>query len=128
MQTTSSSATIREHVLDLAWSLWAELGVSSWTRRHEHWVIDPEPLIVFTAHMSDSDRRLRNEAIDWCIGYGRYVSVSRQRNLLKDGPSDVLAAFDTFAAIVNAHSNLSWPSKATAPAYRPTSALQRARR
>jgi DNA-binding transcriptional ArsR family regulator len=120
MQTASSSATLREHVLDLVWSLWAELGVSSWTRHHQQWAIDPEPLIVFTARVSESDRRLRDEAIDWCIRYGGYVSVTRLRNLLKDEPSEVLAAFDTFAAIVNAHSNLSWPSKAAAPVYRPT--------
>jgi len=119
-RTVSCSASIREHVLDLVWSLWAELGVSSWTRRHQQWAVDPEPLIVFTARVSEMDRRLRDEAIDWCIRYGRYLSATRLRNLVKDEPGGVSAAFETFAAIVNAHSSLNWPSKGDAPEYRPT--------
>src|SRR5947209_20207308 len=101
MQTASSSASIREHVLDLVWSLWAELGVSSWTRRHQQWAIDPEPLILFTAHISGADRRLRDEALDWCIRYGSYISASRLRNLLKVAPPEQQTAFETFAATVN---------------------------
>ncbi len=119
MQTTSSSASIREHVLDLVWSLWAELGVSSWTRRHGQWAVDPEPLILFTAHVSETDRRLRDEATDWCIRYGGYVSATRLRNLLKDEPADAKGAFETFAAVVNAHSGQSWPSNAEARKYQP---------
>ncbi len=120
MQTTSSSASIREHVLDLVWSLWAELGVSSWTRRHGQWAVDPEPLILFTAHVSETDRRLRDEATDWCIRYGGYVSATRLRNLLKDEPADAKGAFETFAAVVNAHSGQSWPSNAEARKYQPS--------
>src|SRR5438128_8988025 len=67
MSKTSSSEQIREHILDLVWSLWAELGVSSWIRRHQQWAIDPEPLILFTVQIGDADRRLRDEALDWCI-------------------------------------------------------------
>src|SRR5438105_10743511 len=101
MSTDSFSASIREHVLDLAWSLWAELGVSSWTRRHQQWAIDPEPLILFTAYVSESDRRLRDEAVDWCIRYGSYVSATRLRNLLKAAPPNQQLAFEMFAATVN---------------------------
>lgn len=120
MSTDSFSASIREHVLDLAWSLWAEIGVSSWTRRHQQWAIDPEPLILFTAYVSESDRRLHDEAVDWCIQYGTYTSASRLRNLLKDAPPDQHSAFETFAAAVNAHSDHRWPSAAQAPKYKPT--------
>jgi len=120
MQAASSSATLREHILDLVWSLWAELRVSSWTRHHHYWAIDPEALIVFTARASATDRRLRDETIDWCIRYGGYVSATRLRNLLRDEPPDVRAAFDAFAAIINAHSSLQWPSQANAAMYRPT--------
>jgi predicted transcriptional regulator len=120
MQIASSSATIREHVLELVWSLWAELGVSSWTRRHELWAVDPEPLILFTAYLSETDRRLRDEAIDWCIRYGEYVSATRLRNLLKDQPAEAKSAFEDFAAVVNAHSAQNWPSTAEAPRYQPS--------
>jgi DNA-binding transcriptional ArsR family regulator len=120
MQTASSSASLREHVLDLVWSLWAELGVSSWTRRHEQWAVDPEPLILFTAHLSEADRRLRDEATDWCIRYGGYVSATRLRNLLKDETADAQSAFETFASVVNAHSDQNWPSNAEARTYQPS--------
>ena len=120
MSTTSSSESIREHILDLAWSLWAELGVSSWTRRHQKWAIDPEPLILFTALLGDTEHRLRDEALDWCIRYGAYVSTSRLRNLLKEAPTDQQAAFETFAATINAHSDHRWPSSAQAVKYKPT--------
>ncbi len=120
MSTASFSTSIREHVLDLVWSLWAELGVSSWTRRHQQWAIDPEPLLLFTAYLSESDRRLRDETVDWCIRYGGYISASRLRNLLKDASPDEHVAFETFAAAVNAHSDHHWPSAAQAPRYEPT--------
>jgi len=120
MQTASSSASIREHVLDLVWSLWAELGVSSWTRRHERWAVDPEPLILFTARVSETDRRLSDEAIDWCIRYGRYISATRLRNLLKDEPANEKSAFEAFAAVVNAHSEHNWPSNTEARQYQPS--------
>lgn len=120
MSTTSSSETIREYVLELVWSLWAELGVSSWTRRHQQWAIDPEPLIIFTAYISDADHRLRDEALDWCIRYRSYLSATRLRSLLKAAPPNQHAAFEAFAATVNAHSDHRWPSSAQAAHYKPT--------
>lgn len=103
------SEQLREHALDLAWSLWAELGVSGWRRSHTSHAIDPEHLILFTSFLGDADPRLRDESTDWCITYGRYVSAARLKNLLaQDGP-EVQEAFGKFAATVNAHSNLRWP-------------------
>jgi hypothetical protein len=101
---SSFSKQLQEHALDLVWSLWAELGVSGWTRRHVSHAIDPEPLILFTAFLGDADPRLRDEATDWCIAYGRYVSAARLRNLLIGEESTVREAFGEFAATVNAHS------------------------
>jgi DNA-binding transcriptional ArsR family regulator len=120
MRNPSSSLRIREHVLDLVWSLWAEMGVSSWTRRHAHWAVDPEPLILITSALVAADPRLRDESIDWCIQYGRYVSVTRLKNLLRDEPEAIRHAFGTYAAVVNAHSALCWPSQAKAAEYHPT--------
>jgi DNA-binding transcriptional ArsR family regulator len=120
MLTDSSSERIREHILSLVWSLWAELGVSSWTRHHQQWAIDPEPLVIFTAQIGDADRRLRDEALDWCIRYGSHISANRLRNLLKEAPLKQQSAFETFAATVNAHSSHSWPSSAQPIKYKPT--------
>ena len=42
----ASPAPVGEGALALAWSLWTELGVPGWSRRHQDWAIDPEPLIL----------------------------------------------------------------------------------
>lgn len=110
----SISNPLRDAALALAWSLWAELGVSGWTRRHADWAIDPEPLILFTAALGDADPRLRDESTDWCLRYHRYVSVARLRNVLRDTWSEVSAEFGEYAATVNAHAPARWPA-ATVP-------------
>lgn len=125
MQTLSFSAGLTAAAVDLAWSVWAELGVSGWTRRHQHWGIDPEPLIVFTAGFGDADPRLRDEATDWCVRFARYISAARLKNVLAafaEGRDEVRAEFGEFAATVNAHITSGSPwSGATAPRrYTPT--------
>lgn len=101
--------SLAEQELKLLWGAWVELGVSSWQRTHGNWVVDPEPLIIRTATVGDVDPRLRDEALDWCIHYSRYVSRVRLRNLLRDLPESSLEAWGRFAATVNAHATVRWP-------------------
>ena len=103
------SEQITDHAAAVAWSLWTELGVSGWQRSHPSHAIDPERLILFTASLDDTDPRLRDEATDWCIAYGRYVSAARLRNLLAAETPEGQAAFGRTAATINAHSSLRWP-------------------
>jgi hypothetical protein len=116
----SFSQAILENALDLSWSLWAELGVSGWERRHTAYAIDPEPLVLFTASLGDADPRLRDESTDWCIRYGRYLSAARLRTLASLSPPDVASAFGQLSATVNAHSTLRWPNATEPRRYRPT--------
>ena len=81
---TGSSRQIGENLQTLAWSLWTELGVRGVVRNHSDCAIDPEPLILFTSRLRNSDPRLRDESIDWCIRNLRFLSVARIRNLLKE--------------------------------------------
>ncbi len=111
---TAFSERLQEHIIDLAWSLWAELGVSGWRRRHMSHSIDPEPLILFTSLLGDTDPRLRDESTDWCIAYGRYISAARLKTFLVRESPEAQKAFGEFAATVNAHSTLRWPG-ATKP-------------
>lgn len=103
MPTTGSLKDYNESLLDLAWSLWTELGVSGWVRNHAHWVLDPEELLVFTAFLGDLDARLREECIDWCIRSGDVLSVDRLKNLLKASDDGVKASFGEIASIVRKH-------------------------
>jgi hypothetical protein len=117
---SSSSRLLHESALGLAWSLWAELGVAGWERRHTSHAIDPEPLILFTSLLGAADPRLRDESTDWCIAYGRYVSSARLRNLLAGASPAVQAGFGETAATVNAHSAQRWPGAASPRPFRRT--------
>jgi len=114
------ATTLTDHSVGLASSAWAELGVSGWARAHDDWAVDPEPLILFTAWLGDTDPRLRDEATDWCIHNWRYVSKVRLRNLLRDESDEVRESFGEFAATVNAHAGVAWPKATEARVYQVT--------
>jgi hypothetical protein len=97
--------------LDLAWSLWHELGVDGVRRRHDWQAVDLEPLIIFTSYIGNSDSRLRANSIDWCIGNARFASAFRLRNLAAQAGPGMRDAFGRYAATVNAHAKVPWPAK-----------------
>jgi DNA-binding transcriptional ArsR family regulator len=97
--------------LDLAWSLWAELGIDGVRRRHDWQAIDLEPLIIFTSYIGNSDSRLRSNSIDWCIANARFASAFRLRTLADQAGSPMHEAFGRYAATVKAHAKVSWPSE-----------------
>lgn len=107
---TSQDMPAGDQVAGLAWSLWAELGVSGWSRRHSDFAIDPEALVVLTAWLRDEDPRLRDEATDWCVRYGQFVSGARLRNLLMASGHARAPWWDEFASTVNANSRWTWPT------------------
>lgn len=110
--------SLAQYELDLIWGAWVEIGVSGWQRTHRSWTVDPEPLIIRTAAISDSDPRLRDESLDWCIHYWRYVSRVRLRNLLRDESDDFDDdSWGEFAATANAYSNARWPAATDDIAY-----------
>jgi hypothetical protein len=106
---TRLSQEVDRLALDLAWSLWAELGLDVVVRRHDWQAIDLEPLIIFTASLGDADHRLRASTIDWCIANARFASAFRLRNLADQASPTTSAAFGRYAATVRAHSKAPWP-------------------
>ena len=114
--TSSSKAlsALQREVHNFYWGVWSELGVSGWARTHEHWAIDPEPLIVFFPTVLASEPRLRDEATDWCVRNWRHVSAVRLRNLLRENEVARTDAWGEFAATVNRFSGAAkWPQAAT---------------
>lgn len=116
---SSSSERLERAAIDLAWSQWTKAGVSGW-ERGSAFNIDPEPLILLTAALGDTDPRLRDESTDWCIRYSRYISTSRLRNLLKASSEETRSSFGEYAATVNAHARTRWPLATNARDYEPT--------
>lgn len=107
--------SVEGHIVALAWSLWAELGVSGWTRDHRDVAIDPEALVLLTAWLRDLDPRLRDEATDWCVRYGRVVSAARLKNLLVSARWLHSEWWAEFAGTVNANSRWRWPAPDAQP-------------
>jgi len=97
--------------LDLAWSLWAELGVDGLRRRHDWQAIDLEPLIIFTAYIGRADSRLSANSIEWCIANSRFASVFRLRNLSNQATPAMRDAFGRYAATVKSHAGVPWPGR-----------------
>jgi hypothetical protein len=90
---------VASSALNLARSLWAELGVGDAPRRHDWQALDLEPLIIFTA-CALSDGGLRAKVIDWCIANIPYLSSVRLHHFCRQaGPHARLAAVRYVGAI-----------------------------
>jgi hypothetical protein len=57
------SAAVRDLALEIAWSLWAELGLSGWTRHHAESAVDLEPLIIATPRLGRMGRQAPRRGI-----------------------------------------------------------------
>ena len=109
MQAQSYRAQVEDLALETIWSLWAELGVSGWMRRHTMTAIDIEPLLLASSYLGIVDVRLLQECLDWCIGNSRLVSSVRLRKYLGDMPPPVVESFASLAATVRRHVRVNWP-------------------
>lgn len=98
---TAVSSQIEDLLNTLAWSLWAELGVSSVVREHQHCCVDPEALMIFTASLADADPRLRDESLDCALALAPYLWTSRLKTLLSRTDKTVQHAFGEYAATFN---------------------------
>lgn len=96
-------------LLDLAWSLWTELGVAGVERRHQNFLITIEELILLTALLGEIDPRLRDESLDWCSQYHHLISTSRLKSLIKSYFSSLRGPFSTYSATLNSFSQAGWP-------------------
>lgn len=90
-----------ENLAHLAWSLWTELGVAGLERRHQALAVAPEELILLTSVLSEFDPRLRDEALDWCIHYHRFISPIRLQILAKQYAEYIEKPFSVFSSTFN---------------------------
>jgi hypothetical protein len=96
-------------LLDLAWSLWTELGVAGIKRKHQKFLINLEELILLTVALAEVDPRLRNESLDWCSQYHHFFSISRLKTIIKGFGSSLNESFSSYAATLNSLSRTDWP-------------------
>lgn len=103
------SKKLDQLLLNLAWSLWTELGISGVQQRHQQTLILVEELILLTALLSEADPRLRDESIDWCGKYYRFISSSRLKSLTSDFNDKIAIALSKYSSTMNSISKEKWP-------------------
>lgn len=103
-----SSDAIRDSALELAWSLWTELGVPGVSRNHAHTVLDPEPLIIATPMLAADDPRLLEQAFGWCTTHSDRISASRLKGLVSVTQEQVAMRFSAFSGALRIR-GVKWP-------------------
>jgi hypothetical protein len=109
-----------EASVSLAWSLWGELGASTWERRHQGWAIELEPLIAFTASLAEHDRRVLREAVDWCTANAAFVSLSQYRHVVSAPLWNDNGSFARLSATMTSLTGRRWPGSEEALPYEVT--------
>lgn len=103
------SKQLDQCLLNLAWSLWTELGVAGVKRNHQKVLILIEELVIFTSVLAEADPRLRDESLDWCSQFHHFISTSRLKSLMKDFEVLAQEPYSKYAATLNAISQANWP-------------------
>ena len=70
-------------VLELLWKQWTQLGIAGQINTSDNFVLDPEALLIFSAHFARFDQRLYDLIIDWLQCNGESINLPRLKALLK---------------------------------------------
>ena len=72
-----------DSILTLLWKQWTQLGVAGAVNSKDDLVLDPEALLIFSAHFARYDQRLYDLVIDWLQCNGESINLPRLKALLK---------------------------------------------
>lgn len=111
----SPSDSLRGAVAERIAAQWIALGCQL-VGPPDRTVIDLEALVAATAEADTLDARVREVALDWCIGQGRVINGSRLKTVATEiaGPGGRLGVF---AATVAAGGGPRWPVATAGPHY-----------
>lgn len=73
-----------ENILNFLWRQWSALGVLGEARTHDPWVLDPEPMLLFTLQMGRYEPRIFDEVMDWLVVNGSWIDIQRLRGILRE--------------------------------------------
>lgn len=93
----------------LAWSQWADLGVSSWETPRNASLVDLEPLIAFTAQLWRFDPRLGAQALDWSAANMPLVSLHQLRSVITRHRWSFQGPVADFSATAEHFTHKKWP-------------------
>ena len=72
-----------ENILNFLWRQWSALGVLGEAGTEDPWVIDPEPILLFTLEMARYEPRLFDEVMDWLVVNGEWIDLQRLRGIIR---------------------------------------------
>ena len=75
-----------DSILTLIWKQWTQLGIAGQINANDNFVLDPEALLIFSAHFARYDQRLYDLVIDWLQCNGESINQPRLKALLKRFP------------------------------------------
>ncbi|MBI4802605.1 MAG: hypothetical protein HY796_08800 [Elusimicrobia bacterium] len=85
----------REQLLDLIlnflWRQWSALGVLGTSSSEDEWILDPEPLLLFSLETARYEPRLFDEILSWLWTNGALLDIARIKKLLLERNSEETA-------------------------------------
>ena len=83
MSVSKFKQELLDSILTLLWKQWTLLGVAGAVNSKDDLVLDPEALLIFSAHFARYDQRLYDLVIDWLQCNGASINLPRLKALLK---------------------------------------------
>ena len=83
MSVRKFKSDLLDSILALLWEQWTQFGVAGAVNSKDDWVLDPEALLIFSAHFARYDQRLYDLVIDWLQCNGESINLPRLKALLK---------------------------------------------
>jgi hypothetical protein len=71
------------NIFNFLWRQWSALGVLGESRSEDPWIIDPEPMLLFTLEIGRYEPRLFDEVLDWLVVNGTWIDLQRLRGILR---------------------------------------------
>ncbi len=90
-----------DSILELVWKQWTLLGAAGQLEAGEAFVLDPEALLVFSAHFARYDQRLYDLITDWLRRNGESINLPRLKAVMKRFPAADKNSLGVMAASVN---------------------------
>ncbi len=99
-----------DRLLCLLWSQWTSLGVSGTIEGKGSQTCDPEALLATTGILGVYDPRLFDEVLDWLGVNGKFLSIQRLKNILREkefcNARSVISVVSDF--MMGRHKRLKW--------------------
>lgn len=94
-----------DNVLNFLWRQWSALGVLGEAQTQDPWLIDVEPMLIFSLEMGRFEPRLFDEVIDWLVINGKWIDLQRLRGILRGKKETTKRLLGAVAAVLNQKSN-----------------------